>query len=53
MDEYGSIDFTREYAEGIVSAADEHFEVAFADADPGPDTDFVRALVPYMLERAR
>jgi geranylgeranyl diphosphate synthase type II len=53
MDEYGSIDFTREYAEGIVSAADEHFEVAFAGADPGPDTDFVRALVPYMLERAR
>ncbi len=53
MDRYGSIDFTREYAAGIVSAADHHFEVAFARATPGPDVEFVRALVPYMLERAR
>jgi len=52
MDAYGSIDFTREYAEGIVLAAEEHFEVAFESARPGPDTEFVRALVPYMLARA-
>jgi geranylgeranyl diphosphate synthase, type II len=51
MTRYGSIDFTRRYAEGIVVAAMTHFEVAFADAQPGPDRDFVRALVPYMLAR--
>ena len=28
-------------------------EEAFAGAAPGPDTDFVRALVPYMLDRGR
>lgn len=52
MDDYGSIDFARHYAEGIVVAAMSHFDAAFAAAHPGPDTDFVRALVPYMLVRS-
>lgn len=53
MDEYGSIDFTSEYAEGILLVAEEYFEQAFAGAQPGPDLDFLRALVPYVWARWR
>jgi geranylgeranyl diphosphate synthase type II len=53
MDEYGSIAFTSEYAEGILLVAEEYFEEAFADAEPGPDLDFLRALVPYVWARWR
>lgn len=53
IDTYGSIDFARAYAAGIAESALDAFEVAFAAARPGPDTDFVRALVPYMLDRHR
>ncbi len=51
MDDYGSIAFTRQYAEGILLVAEEYFEVAFAGAAPGPDLDFLRALVPYVWAR--
>jgi geranylgeranyl diphosphate synthase type II len=53
MDEYGSIEYTSEYAEGILLVAEEYFEQAFADAEPGPDLDFLRALVPYVWARWR
>jgi geranylgeranyl diphosphate synthase type II len=53
MDDYGSITFTTEYAEGILLVAEEYFEQAFADAQPGPDVDFLRALVPYVWARWR
>jgi geranylgeranyl diphosphate synthase, type II len=53
MDDYGSIAFTSEYAEGILLFAEEYFEQAFADAQPGPDLDFLRALVPYVWARWR
>jgi geranylgeranyl diphosphate synthase type II len=53
MDAYESIAFTREYAEGILLVAEEYFEQAFADARPGPDLDFLRALVPYVWARWR
>ena len=53
MDSYGSIAFTNEYAEGILLVAEEYFEQAFADARPGPDLDFLRALVPYVWARWR
>jgi geranylgeranyl diphosphate synthase type II len=53
MDGYGSLTFTTEYAEGILSVAEEYFEQAFADARPGPDLDFLRALVPYVWARWR
>ena len=53
MDDYGSIDYTREYAEGILLVAEEYFEQAFADAHPGPDLDFLRSLVPYVWARWR
>lgn len=51
MDHYGSIAFTAEFAEGILLAAEEYFERAFAAAQPGSDLDFLRALVPYMWAR--
>jgi geranylgeranyl diphosphate synthase type II len=51
LDAYGSIDFAAEYAHGIAGAALDTFEAAFASAAPGADRDFVRALVPYMLDR--
>jgi geranylgeranyl diphosphate synthase type II len=53
MDDYGSITYTSEYAEGILLVAEEYFEEAFADAEPGPDLDFLRALVPYVWARWR
>ncbi len=53
MDTYGSIAFTIEYAEGILMVAEQYFEQAFADAQPGPDLDFLRALVPYVWARWR
>jgi geranylgeranyl diphosphate synthase, type II len=53
MDDYGSVAFTSEYAEGILLVAEEYFAQAFADAKPGPDLDFLRALVPYVWARWR
>jgi geranylgeranyl diphosphate synthase type II len=53
MDDYGSIAFTREYAEGILLVAEEYFERAFSEAQPGRDLDFLRALVPYVWARWR
>ena len=51
LDAYGSITFASAYARGIADAALDTFEEAFASAAPSPDRDFVRALVPYMLDR--
>jgi geranylgeranyl diphosphate synthase type II len=51
MDDHGSVAFAEAYAQGIASTAADAFEVAFAGAHDGPDTEFVRALVPYMLGR--
>ena len=53
MDDYGSISFPREYAEGILLVAEEYFEQAFAQARPGRDLDFLRSLVPYVWGRWR
>ena len=53
MDDYGCIDFTREYAEGILLVAEEYFEQAFTAAQHGPDLDFLRSLVPYVWARWR
>ncbi|HMD55882.1 MAG TPA: polyprenyl synthetase family protein [Solirubrobacteraceae bacterium] len=51
LNDYGSIAFAAAYARGIAGAALDAFETAFAPANPGPDRDFVRAAVPYMLDR--
>lgn len=51
LDAYRSLDYARAYAQGIAETAVDAFEVAFAAARPGPDVEFVRALIPYMLGR--
>jgi geranylgeranyl diphosphate synthase type II len=53
MDRYGSIKFTTEFAEGILSVAEDYFEEAFAGAQHGQDLDFLRSLVPYVWARWR
>jgi geranylgeranyl diphosphate synthase type II len=53
FDVHGSIEFARAYAEGIAGSALDAFEAAFAGTSDGPDKEFVRALIPYMLGRAR
>jgi geranylgeranyl diphosphate synthase type II len=51
LDTYGCLDYARAYAQGIADTAVDAFEAAFAGATPGPDLDFIRALIPYMLGR--
>ena len=51
LHDYGSIAFAAAYGQGIAGAALDAFETAFAPATTGADRDFVRALVPYMLDR--
>lgn len=51
LDAYGSIEYARAYAQGIADTAVDAFAVAFAAAEPGPDVEFVRAVIPYMLGR--
>ncbi|HKX73962.1 MAG TPA: polyprenyl synthetase family protein [Acidimicrobiia bacterium] len=51
MEEHGSIDFAREFSEGIAEAAREAFLPAFAGLPPSDDLTFIKELVPYMLER--
>jgi geranylgeranyl diphosphate synthase, type II len=51
LHDYGSIEFASAYARGIAGAALDAFEAAFADAEPGPDRAFIRAVVPYMVAR--
>ncbi|BBZ35126.1 polyprenyl synthetase family protein [Mycolicibacterium confluentis] len=53
MDDYDCINFTSEFAEGILLTAEDYFEEAFADAHAGPDLDFLRSLVPYVWARWR
>ena len=52
LDKYGSIDFAREFAQGIAVAAMEAYETAFGSCPDGEDVRFVGALVPYMLGRS-
>jgi hypothetical protein len=35
----------------LTNAAQKEFPLAFAGANEGPDLDFVRALVNYLVER--
>jgi geranylgeranyl pyrophosphate synthase len=49
----GSIEWAAEQARALATAASEHLPVAFADATPGPDLEFVSSLVDYVVERTR
>ncbi|MGH8900623.1 MAG: FAD-dependent oxidoreductase [Egibacteraceae bacterium] len=47
----GSIEWARRAASALTSAARKELPLAFAGASDGPDLDFVRALVNYLIER--
>jgi geranylgeranyl diphosphate synthase type II len=51
MDRYGSISFGVESARQLAEAALDEFGVAYADAPPGPDHQFLEHLTTYMIER--
>ena len=48
---YGSIDFARATLRQTVQAALDEFDVAFRDAPPSVDRDFIRELIPFLGER--
>jgi len=52
LDDHGSIEYARAYAQGIADTAVDAFDVAFAAAEPGPDLEFIRAVIPYMVGRS-
>jgi geranylgeranyl diphosphate synthase type II len=48
---HGSIDYARRAARDFADAARREFDVAYRDARPGQDLDFLRSLLDYMVER--
>lgn len=52
MARHGSIEFAAEFAQGIADAAHEAFDAAFAAVPDGEDRRFIRAMIPWMLDRA-
>lgn len=48
----GSIDYARAAASQFVEGAFSELEVAYRDATPGPDLDFLRALISHVASRA-
>jgi geranylgeranyl pyrophosphate synthase len=51
LDRSGSIDWARQAAAELARAAQKELALAFAGAREGPDLDFVRSLVDYVVER--
>lgn len=51
MEAYGSLAFAREYADGMMVAACEAFDDAFAGARGAAATEFIRELIPYVITR--
>ena len=47
----GGLERTGKVAAALAAAAAEHLPAAFAGAREGPDLDFVRSLVRYVLAR--
>jgi geranylgeranyl diphosphate synthase type II len=52
MHRYRSLDMAATWADALAQAAYDAFAPAFADLEPSPHTDFLRELVPYMVERS-
>jgi len=48
---YASIDFARATLQQMVQAALDEFDVAYRDAPPSVDRDFIRGLIPFLGER--
>jgi geranylgeranyl diphosphate synthase type II len=51
MDLHGSIDFAREFAAGVTTAAYEAFDVAFAGVPPSAHVEFLSQVIAYVLDR--
>ena len=51
MERHGSIDFGRTHARFLAGAAMSEFEDVYGDLPPGPDRDFIRDIILYMIER--
>jgi geranylgeranyl pyrophosphate synthase len=51
LEESGSLDWARHVADALARAAAERLPAAFAGAREGPDLDFIRSLVSYIVER--
>ena len=49
--ESGGLDHTRQVANALAAAAQERAAAAFAGAHEGPDLDFVRSLVAFVVQR--
>jgi geranylgeranyl diphosphate synthase, type II len=53
MERHGSIDFALDYGHGVAAAAHAALPAAFAGVPESSHLAFIRARVPYMLERTR
>ena len=47
----GGFERTRDIAHALAAAAQERMDTAFAGAQEGPDLQFVRTLVGYVIDR--
>lgn len=52
MEQYGSLDYARQVAHGLVGAALHEFSLVFAELPDSPDKDFLEALPTWVIERA-
>ena len=52
MDQYGSIDYAREFAHGLAGAARAEFSLLFGDLPDTPDRQFIEGLVTWVFERS-
>ena len=48
---YQSVEFAQASLRAFVDAAEREFEVAFRDAPPSPDRDFLKALIRHLGQR--
>jgi geranylgeranyl diphosphate synthase type II len=51
LSRHGSIEYGRQAARQFAQAAAREFDVAYGDAPPGADLDFLRAFVEYLVRR--
>jgi geranylgeranyl diphosphate synthase type II len=51
MDKYGCIEYAKSSARQLAGAALREFLVAYRDAPPSPDKEFIHSIVMYMIER--
>jgi hypothetical protein len=51
LKESGSLDWARHVADSLARGAAERLPAAFVGAREGPDLDFIRSLVSYIVER--